>query len=122
MREISLAVVELWGKEAQMLMVAEEATELVHAVLKWRRAWKKYNKKGVSLTRVQEPMEQLEEKAHQRYLEKCEKNLRTESMQLLFMLDQLQVMVPGDYDSALEKVLLDAVAKIEERGGQVLGT
>ena len=52
MREISQAAVEIWGLEAQMLMVAEEGVEVAHAILKWRRAWKRYNKRGVSLTRL----------------------------------------------------------------------
>jgi len=69
MREISQIAVETWGLEAQMLMVAEEATEVAHAVLKWRRAWKKYNKRGISLTRLEEN-EIIEENAYARQLEK----------------------------------------------------
>lgn len=37
MREISIAAVDIWGLEAQMLMVAEEAVEVAHAIMKWRR-------------------------------------------------------------------------------------
>ena len=119
MRNISIAAVSLWGHEDQMLMVAEEALELAHAVHKWRRAYKKYNRAGVNLTRVQETTEKLETRAHQRYLEKCEEAVQLEAMQLLFMIDQLQVMLPGCYDEILDDVLRDATKRIQERGGTI---
>ena len=113
MRDVSRAAVDQWGLEAQMLMVAEEATELAHAVLKHRRALKKYNKTGVSLTRDQEP---ITSQAYQRSLEKAIKAVQLEAMQTLFMLDQLQVMLPGDYESVLETVLADAAQRLRNRG------
>jgi len=116
MREISKAAVETWGLEAQMLMVAEEALELSHAVLKWRRAWKKYNKAGISLIREEDP---LESKAYQRYLEKTVKAVKKEAMQMFFMLDQLQVMLPGDYESVLEGVLADCIQLLRNRGVEI---
>ena len=112
MRDVSRAAVDQWGLEAQMLMVAEEATELAHAVLKHRRALK-YNKTGVSLTRDQEP---ITSQAYQRSLEKAIKAVQLEAMQTLFMLDQLQVMLPGDYESVLETVLADAAQRLRNRG------
>lgn len=101
-----------------MLMVAEEATELAHAVLKWRRAWRRYNKRGVSLTRL-EGDDPLEEKAYARALEKVTQNLRVESMQMLFMLDQLQVMQPGDYESILEAEVEDCANLLRQRGAEI---
>ena len=108
-----MAAVNHWGIEAQMLMVAEECVEVTHAVLKWRRAWKKYNKTGASLTRDDDP---IESKAHQRALESRVKKVKEEAMQLFFMLDQLQVMLPGDYESILEEVIHDTIALLKIRG------
>ena len=96
-----------------MLMVAEECIEVSHAVLKWRRAWKKYNKTGASLTRDDDP---IESKAHQRALENRVKKVKEEAMQLFFMLDQLQVMLPGDYESILEGVIHDTIDLLKTRG------
>lgn len=118
MREISQAAVDIWGLEAQMLMVAEEAVEVAHAIMKWRRAWKRYNKKGISLTRLEEDGI-LEEKAYARALEKTVDNVRVEAMQMLFMLDQLQVMQPGDYESILEKELMDTRQLLIARGAKL---
>lgn len=118
MRRISQAAVDLWGLEAQMLMVAEEAIEVSKAVLKWRRAWKRYNKRGVSLTRLEET-EVLEEKAYARALEKAVQNVRVESMQMLFMIDQLQVMHPGDYETLLEKEVQDTMILLRNRGVEI---
>lgn len=115
MRKVSQAAVETWGLEDQMLMVAEEGVEVAHAVLKWRRAWKRYNKRGISLTRLEEDGT-LEDKAYARALEKVTQKLRVEAMQMLFMLDQLQVMQPGDYESVLEEVLMDTTQKLKNRG------
>lgn len=119
MRKISQATVDLWGIEDQMLMVAEEAIELAHAVHKWRRAWKRYNKRGISITREQTAEEQLEDKAYERTLEKKIKEVQTEAMQTLFMVDQLQVMLPGKYEDVLEEVLEDAINHIKQRGGKI---
>jgi len=116
MRDISKAAVDTWGMEDQMLMVAEEAVELSHAVLKWRRAWEKYNKAGISLTREEDP---LESKAYQRSLEVTVKAVKKEAMQVFFMLDQLQVMLPGDYESVLEGVLADCAQLLRNRGIEV---
>lgn len=118
MRKISQAAVDIWGLEPQMLMVAEEATELAHAVLKWRRAWKRYNKRGVSLTRLEENGA-IEEKAYARALEKATENIRVEAMQMLFMIDQLQVMQPGNYESILEKELMDTRQLLISRGAKL---
>ena len=119
MRKISQAAVNLWGIEAQMLMVGEEASELDKAVHKWWRAWKKYNEKGISLTRSEDEIENLEDKAHQRYLEKTIKDVKTEAMQVFFLIDQLQVMLPGDYESILEDVLKDATNLLRQRGVEI---
>lgn len=116
MRDISRAAVDTWGIEDQMLMVAEEAVELSHAVLKWRRAWKKYNKAGISLIREDDP---IESKAYQRTLEKKIKDVQKEAMQMHFMLDQLQVMLPGDYESVLDGVLADCTQLLRNRGVEV---
>lgn len=115
MRDISRAAVDTWGMEDQMLMVAEEAVELSHAVLKWRRALKKYNTAGISLIRE----DAIEPKAYQRYLEKTVKEVKTEAMQMFFMLDQLQVMLPGDYESVLEEVLADCAQLLRNRGVEI---
>lgn len=118
MRKVSEAAVEIWGLEAQMLMVAEEAVELSHAVLKWRRTWKRYNKRGVSLTRLEED-ESLEKKAYARALDKAVQHLQTEAVQMLFMIDQLQVMQPGDYESLLEKEVKDTMDLLRNRGVEI---
>lgn len=104
-REISQAAVETWGLEAQMLMVGEEASELAHAIFKWRRAWKKYNK-------VDAEMDLVERKAIQRAYLGAVKHVQKEAMQVTFMIDQLKVMQPGDYDSILEDVLKDAANRL----------
>ncbi len=119
MRRLSKAAVETWGLEAQMLMVGEEASELDHAIHKWLRAWKKYNKKGISLTRSVDEIEDLEDKAIARYLQTAIKNVQKEAMQVFFMLDQLQVMQPGDYESILEDVLKDAMNLLRQRGVEI---
>ena len=118
MREISQVAVEMWGLEAQMLMVAEEGIEVAHAVLKWRRAWKRYNKRGISLTRL-DGEEHLEDKAYARALAKAIENLQTEAMQMIFMLDQLQVMQPGDYETILERELQDTRQLLIQRGAKL---
>lgn len=117
MRDVSRAAVNRWGIEDQMLMVAEEGIELSHAVLKWRRAYKHYNKKGVDLTRDED--ETLMSKGRQRGLEKAVEHVRLEAMQVLFMLDQLQVMLPGDYESTLEGVINDCVQLLQKRGVEI---
>lgn len=116
MRDVSKAAVDRWGHEAQMLMVAEEAIELAHALLKYRRSWKKYNEQGVDLTREEDG---LEKKAHSRALMKVTKNVMTEAMQLTFMLDQLKVMLPGDYESVLDEVLVDCAQLLRNRGVEI---
>lgn len=115
-RKIAKAAVDLWGLEDQMLMVGEEGIELAHAILKWRRAWKKYNERGISLTREYDDTETIESKAVSRNLEKATANVRKEAMQVLFMIEQLRLMQPGDYESILEGVLLDARMLLENRG------
>jgi len=120
MRNLSIAAVELWGLEDQMMMVAEEAVEVAHAVMKWRRANKRYNKAGVTLSRENlSETEVLRKKAHENELAQRVLNLQTEAMQMLYMIDQLQVMLPGKYEDILQKVLMDARAKIIERGGRI---
>ena len=114
LQEVAQAAVDTWGLEAQMLMVAEEGIELAHAVLKWRRAWKKYNKSGISLTRDED--DTLTNKAVARSLEKATKNVQTEAAQVLLMIAQLQIMQPADYDTILEAVVLDCRQLLENRG------
>lgn len=117
MRDVSRAAVDRWGIEDQMLMVSEEAVELSHAVHKWRRAWKKYNKKGISLTRDEE--DPLTNKAAQRTLEKAVQHVKEEATQMFFMLDQLQVMLPGDYEGLLEATLEDCAQLLRNRGVEI---
>lgn len=112
MREISQSAVDLWGLEPQMLMVAEESVELTHAILKWRRAWKKYNSQGVPTTREQD----IKSKAISRALERAIENVKLEAMQVFFMIDQLHVMLPGDYESILEIVLDECAQRLRNRG------
>jgi len=120
MRKLSIAAVELWGLEDQMMMVAEEAVEVAHAVMKWRRANKRYNKAGVTLSRENlSENEVLQKKAHENALAQRVYNLQKEAMQMLYMIDQLQVMLPGKYEDILEEVLMDARDKITERGGNL---
>jgi len=109
MREVSKAAVETWGTEAQMFMVAEEGIELAHAVLKWKRAWRKYNK-------VDAEMELVERKAIQRAYLKAVKHVQVEAMQVTFMIDQLKVLLPGDYQSILEDELKDTMNRLRQRG------
>jgi len=120
MREISKAAVETWGLEAQMFMVAEEANELAHAVHKWWRAWKRYSGTGASLTRDDlSEDEVLAEKAHARYLLKVTKRLQVEAMQVTFMIDQLKLMQPGDYQQILEDELKDTMNLLRQRGVEI---
>lgn len=112
MREISKAAVETWGLEDQMFMVGEEASELAHAIFKWRRAWKKYNE-------VDAEMNLLERKAFQRAYLKAVKHVQIEAMQVTFMIDQLKVMQPEDYESILEDVLKDAMNLLRQRGVEI---
>ena len=120
MRKLSIAAIELWGLEDQMMMVAEEAIEVAHAVMKWRRAHKRYNKAGITLTReTLSENDVLTNKAHERALAERVFNLQKEAMQMLFMIDQLQVMLPGKYEEILDEVLLDARDRITERGGNL---
>jgi len=116
MRNISQAAVDTWGLEAQMLMVAEEALELGHAVLKWRRAWKRYSRTGASLTRDDIGEDEiLAEKAHARTLAKAVKHVQVEAMQVTFMIDQLKLMQPGDYQQILEDELKDTMNLLRQR-------
>ena len=120
MREISKAAVETWGTEAQMFMVAEEALELAHAVHKWWRAWKRYSGTGSSLTRDDLGEDEiLAEKAHARYLLKVTKQLQVEAMQVIFMIDQLKLMQPGDYQQILEDELKDTMNLLRQRGVEI---
>lgn len=120
MRNISQAAVDTWGLEAQMLMVAEEALELGHAVLKWRRAWMKYSMTGASLTRDDIGEDEiLAEKAYARALAKAVKQVQIEAMQVTFMIDQLKLMQPGDYQSILEDELKDAMNLLRQRGVEI---
>jgi len=120
MRLISKASVDTWGLEPQMLMVAEECIEVAHAVMKWNRAYKKYTRDGASLTRFSEDdLEGLAEQAHARVLMKATKHLQEEAMQLTFMLDQLQIMQPGDYKKIMDEVLQDATNRLRQRGVKI---
>lgn len=120
MRKISQAAVDTWGPEAQMLMVAEEALELGHAVLKWRRAWKRYSRTGASLTRDDVGEDEiLTGKAHARALAKAVKQVQIEAMQVAFMIDQLKLMQPGDYTTILEDELKDAMNLLRQRGVEI---
>lgn len=120
MREISQAAVETWGLEAQMFMVAEEALELAHAVHKWWRAWKKYSRTGASLTRDDLGEDELlAEKAHARVLAKAVKQVQIEAMQVTFMIDQLKLMQPGDYQQILEDELKDSMNLLRQRGVEI---
>lgn len=119
-REISKAAVEHWGIEDQMLMVAEESIELAHAVLKWRRAWKKYLKiRALIIINDFTDDEILENKAHSRNLLKTIKNVQFEAMQVFFMIDQLKIMQPGDYQTILEEILKDATNLLRQRGVKI---
>jgi len=42
---LAKAGVEKYGKIKQMLMIAEESTEVAHAVLKWKRAFDRFSEK-----------------------------------------------------------------------------
>ncbi len=120
MREISKVAVDTWGTEAQMWMVAEEALELAHAVHKWWRAWKRYSATGASLTRDDLSEDEiLVEKAHARYLLKVTKQLQVEAMQVTFVIDQLKLMQPGDYQQILEDELKNAVSLLRQRGAKI---
>lgn len=128
MRQISQACIDIWGFDAQMLMVAEEALELAHAVLKHRRAFKRYSASGASLTRDEEFRDvdyvdphtrQLTEKAHARVLAKVIKSVQTEAMQVTFMIDQLKLMLPGDYTTILEAELEDTANLLRQRGANL---
>ncbi len=120
MREISKAAVETWGLDAQMLMVAEEALELAHAVLKWRRAYKKYSSTEASLTSADlGENEYLAEQAHARVLLKAVKHVQIEAMQVIFMIDQLKLMQPGDYQKILEDELKDTMNRLRQKGVEI---
>lgn len=112
MREISKAAVDTWGLEAQMFMVGEEAGELSDSIFKWRRAWKKYNE-------VDAEMDLNERKVFQRAYLKAVKHVQKEAMQVTFMIDQLKVLQPGDYESILEDVLKDAMNRLRQRGVEI---
>ena len=127
MRDVSRAAVERWGMEDQMLMVAEEALELSHAVLKHRRALKKYNEsqailekavseEGLDLSHISLDRRVLKKNESTANLTKAIRAVQLEAMQTLFMLDQLQVMLPGNYESVLETVLADAAQRLRNRG------
>lgn len=113
MRKISKAAVDTWGLEAQMFMVGEEAGELSDSIFKWRRAWKKYNK-------VDAEMNLDERKAIQRAYLKAVKHVQKEAMQVTFMIDQLKVLQPEDYESILEEVLADCTQRLTNRGVKIL--
>lgn len=120
MREIAKAAVEHWGLEAQMLMVAEEGIELAHAVLKWRRAYIKYSQTGALMTRDDQTDDEiLIDKAHSRTLLKTIKNVQVEAMQVIFMIEQLKIMQPGDYQTILEDELKDCASLLRQRGVKI---
>lgn len=119
MRRISEAAIDIWGFEAQMLMVAEEALELAHAIMKHRRAFKRYSASGATLTRDEDAIDALGEKAYARNLAKVSKQVQVEAMQVTFMIDQLKLMLPGDYTTILEAELEDTANLLRQRGAKI---
>ena len=105
------AAADLWGLEPQMMMVGEEAVELAHAIFKWRRAYKKY-------LACPDDME-LERTAISRALVKATDKVRDEAMDALFMIDQLKVMQPADYNTLYEEKLEACAQKLRNHGVQL---
>lgn len=103
---------DLWGLEPQMLMVGEEATELTHAIFKWRRAYRKY-------LACPDDADELERTAISRALGKAAEKVRDEAMDVQFMIDQLKMMQPADYDTLYEKKLQACAQKLMNRGVKI---
>ncbi len=106
------AALDLWGLEPQMLMVGEEATELTHAIFKWRRAYRKY-------WTCPDDADELERKGISRALVKATDKVRDEAMDVQLMIDQLKIMYPADYDTLYEEKLQACAQKLMNLGVKI---
>lgn len=112
MKRVFEAALEEWGLVPQMLMVAEEAVELAHAVLKWRRAHAKWETFPPA-ERMDQYREYLEAYAA---LSKAGRKVIDEASDVRLMLDQLEILLPGNYEGAYEEKLQACIDKLRSKG------
>lgn len=98
--------VEVWGKKPQLSMVEEEALELAMAIIKLRRARRRYNR----LSRYEDP---LKIEAVEKLLTKAKKNVIEEWADVTLMLQQLPYVLEGEYQQVLTDTLNNFVTELE---------
>ncbi len=99
---LAAAGVEKWGKVPQMLMIAEESTEVTHAVLKWRRAFARFSEK-------------MDAENTQKLLDR-EASLMLEIQQLRLVLEIAPIVLPygqSEWDLVNGRVLSEARERIQ---------
>lgn len=99
---LALSGVDRWGKASQMLMIAEESTEVAHAVLKWVRAFDSFSEK-------------MNTENTQKLLDR-EKALMLEIQQLRLVLEIAPIVLPYNQAEWL-KVNCEVLADARERVG-----
>lgn len=97
---------ELWGRNNQLDVVVEECCELAKAVLKLKRAERKQIKGAPDMTPTQ--LETL--------LQECIAEVISEAGDVLIMLGQLAILVPGDYDEVYQGKLASMFYHLQDRG------
>jgi hypothetical protein len=120
LKTIFETAIEVYGRDAQLDMVIEEASELIKAILKLRRAERKNNESVDDLdSRTKEG--QLVKKALEGGVVRAQKDLVEEWADLSIMLSQLRVMIPGEYRYTWEDKVKKLSWKLQNDAGLKLG-
>lgn len=100
--------VEIWGRNEQLDVVAEECSELAQAVLKLKRAERLQVKGAPDMT----------EEELAAWLQECVDHVIDEAGDVLTMLGQLAILVPGDYDGVYQGKLAAMFYELQKWGAE----
>jgi NTP pyrophosphatase (non-canonical NTP hydrolase) len=116
LKTIYEAMVDEYGRDAQLDMVIEECSELIKAILKLRRAERRNSRARRDDVNRETQEGKLLLKAMEGGVIKCQEELVEEWADVTILLRQLQNIVPGKYTYALEDKLKKAVAMLTSKG------
>ena len=116
MKSLYEAVVETYGRDAQFDMVIEECSELIKAVLKLRRVERENSKAKRDAVNRETEMGKITLKAMEGSVLKRQEELIGEWADVTIMLNQIQAMIPGKYQYALEDKIKSASSLLANHG------
>lgn len=97
---------EMWGRNEQLDVLVEECCELAHAVLRFKRSERLQIKGAPTMT---------PEELDKWHLD-CIKDVVNEAGDVLVMLGQLPILIPGDYDGVYEQKLKNLFQILQDWG------